>query len=229
MKPHIQQLIQFLGKNDLAGILQAYLNGSAQENFDQLGFIYQQALKNEAMHTFYQELSTSLMTAKGMPDALIPQINSLDALMFFSPILKENEHFKKTDPHGRNALHYLLVGKTKAGAEQEPPFNYLRSLMLFESNEVLHEALGQRDERQLTPLECYLSANTNLTSLPDHEFTALLALMEIESKMTPRAEANYPRVLATVRKMAAGQSIALDPQLQRLVLTATYYGKSIGE
>ncbi len=231
MKQHIQTLISLLQKNDVKGLLQHYLASNESENLVQLAFVFQQGQKNLARFEFYQQLATEFIQSKGLPTVLIAQINSSDALNFFTPALQLGDNFNQTNQQQRNVLHALFAGKPSAqsDAQPQPPFNYLRSMMLFESNEALHDALCQRDSQSFTPIELYLFANQNLTTLPDHEFTALLAMIEIESKKHAIDSTNYLPIVNSVNQHCLSQSRQVDSELQRLLLIATYFEKSVAQ
>jgi hypothetical protein len=235
MKQHLQTLIQLLSNNDLKALLAHYMASTEPENIVQLTFIFQQAQKNPSAFEFYQQLATTFIDSKGLPSALIGKINNSDGLNFFIPALQLNDHFGQTNQQQRNVLHYLLAGNQSVATPTlsptrsliQPPFNYLRSMMLFESNETLHDALCQRDCHNFTPVEIYLLANQNLTALPDHEFTALLGLIEIESKKHSVDNTNYLPILNSVAKLCLSQGVVVNNECQRLLLIATYYQKSI--
>ena len=235
MKQHIQTLIDLLKNNDVKGLLQHYRASNESENLVQLAFVFQQGQKNLARFEFYQQLATEFIQSKGLPTVLIAQINSSDALNFFTPALQLADNFNQTNQQQRNVLHALFAGNSSAQAntknktKSQPPFNYLRSMMLFESNEALHDALCQRDNQSLTPIEIYLFANQNLTALPDHEFTALLAMIEIESKKHTIDSTNYLPIVNSVNQLCLSQSRQVDSELQRLLLIATYYEQSVAE
>ena len=156
MKPHMQTLITLLKKNDLKGLLKHYKASIETDNLAQLAFIFQQGQKNTAGFEFYQQLASKFIESKGLPTPLIAQMNNSDILSFFTPALKETDkatdpenpkdNFNKINQHQRNVLHYLFSTQDA----QQPPFNYLRSMMLFESNESLQQALCQRDNQNLT-------------------------------------------------------------------------------
>jgi len=99
--------------------------------------------------------------------------------------------------------------------------------MLFESNETLRNALCQRDKNQFTPLETYLATNQNFTALLAHELTALFALIEIENKQQSVVEGNYQAVVHAVSELCRNQEQLIDSELQRLILIAAYYERTI--
>jgi hypothetical protein len=67
--------------------------------------------------------------------------------------------------------------------------------MLFESNDELAKALAQPNSHGLTAVACYI-AYANKPSTPvKHEFSALLALMEIEQKQNPNAKQQLANVI----------------------------------
>lgn len=225
MKPHLQTLAKLLTQNDLKGLLKHYMDCDESENMSQLAFVFNQSQKNPPAFEFYQQLATKFLESKGLPDPLMERINNADTLSFFTPALQLNWHFNRTNQVKRNVLHYLLAGKT---ATEHPPFNYLRSMMLFESNESLHDALAQRDQHDLTPIEVYLSANQCLAPLPDHEFTALLGLIEIESKKQAVEPNNLKPIVNTVKRLCQNQSVVFNSDLHRLQFIAAYYNQPLG-
>lgn len=251
MKAHLQKLIDLFTQKDLEGMLQLYAQSSSSENIDQLAFIYQQGIKSNSAFEFYQQIATKFVKSKDLSDELITQITSSAPLSFFTPALKLNDNFSRCDTSMRNVLHYLLAGSLLAGSllagglltgsllaasdtddsnsNSQPPFNYLRSMMLFESNEALSKALLQRDCNHLTPVEVYLRDNPNLMTLPDHEFSALLALIEIETKQQAVAENNYRDTVAALQRLCQQQNRAVTAELQRILLIAVYYGKTSTE
>jgi len=222
MKEHIKTLVELLTKPDLDGLLQHYLTSNESENVTQLAFMFQQGQKQLSHYEFLQELTTKFIERKALPIAVIGKICTSDTLSFFTPALQLAENFIKKDEQQRNVLHYLFMGK-----KQLPPFNYLRSMMLFESNETLRSALCERDKNSFTPLETYLANNQNFTALLDHELTALLALIEIENKQQVIAEENYDAVIQYVSKLCHQQEQIVTDDLQRILLIATYYKKPV--
>ncbi len=226
MNENIRTLVSLLTKKDFKGLLQHYMLSSEDDNISQLAFVYQQGQKSSAVFEFYQQIATKFIESKGLPELLINQINQSDALSFFTPALKLDDNFTKTNQQQRNCLHYLLAGNhQQKEAKNQVPFNYLRSMMLFESNEKLSNALLQRDCKNLTPVEVYLQVNGDLTSLPAHEFTALLALIEIETMQQAIMPVNYTGVIKAVKKHCNSQKVPITNELQRIMLIATYYQK----
>jgi len=227
MKPHIQTLISLLTKKDFKTLLAFYQQSNEIENIDQLAFVYQQGQKSLSVFEFYQQIATKFIESKGLPESLINQINNSDSLSFFTPGLQQNENFSKVNQQQRNTLHFLLAGT--AQSSELPPFNYLRSMMLFESNESLSAALKQRDCKNLTPIEVYMLVNSNLKTLPNHELTALLALIEIETKQHSINLKNYKNIILAVRQLCKKQNTIVDEELQRTLIIATYYEKSTNQ
>jgi len=221
----MQTLIQLLSKNDDNALLQHYLASEETENVVQLAYLFQQGMNDLAKFEFYQQLATRFIAEKKLPTALIAQIKTSDTLSFFTPALQLEDNFKEVNHLQRNALHYLLAGNKLLASK--PPFNYLRSMMLFGSNETLRDALCQRDSQNLTPIEVYLLSNQNLASLPPHELTALLALIEIESKKQPIDIVNYKVITQAVSKLCRGQVQVINSELQRVMLIAIYFKKPI--
>jgi len=229
MKPHLQRLIDLLLKNNFKGALEHYADSSEPEKLVQLAFIFQQGNNKLSNFETYQEIATKFIKSDGLPKGLIAQVKTSDTLSFFTPALQLENNFSKTDHRQRNALHYLLAGNQTDKSNTPPPFNYLRSMMLFERNEVLCEALGQRDEKNLTPVETYLFAHPNLNDLLAHELSALFALIEIESKQQVVIDVNYESVIQAVKKYCNEQDLLISRDLQRVVLVASYYKKSLDQ
>jgi hypothetical protein len=227
MNQPIQTLIHLLSQDDDKALLQHYLASTEADNIVQLGYIFQQAMKQLSTLDFYQQLASKLIASKNIPARLIAKINTSDALSFFTPALQLKDNFKSIDHQKRNVLHYLLAGNQLV--VNQPPFNYLRSMMLFESNETLRGALYQRDNQNLTPIEVYLFANKNLVCLPPHELTALLALIEIESKLQEIETSNYQQNIQAVAQICRSQVMLMNSELQRLILIAIYFKKSIND
>jgi len=227
MKPHIQTLISLLTKKDFKALLVFYQQSNEIENIDQLAFVYQQGQKSLSVFEFYQQIATKFIASKGLPESIINQINSSDSLSFFTPALQQSENFSKINQQKRNSLHFLLAGK--AQSPELPPFNYLRSMMLFESNESVSAALTQRDFKNLTPIEAYMFANTNCAKLPAHELTALLALIEIETKQQSIDLKNYTSIIQAVKNICVKQNITVNEGFQRTLIIATYYETSTNQ
>ncbi len=164
MKKYLQTLIHLLSKNDDDALRQHYLVSQESENVEQLAYLFQQGMSEPSKFDFHQQLATTLIESKTLPTALIAQIKTNNTLSFFTSALKIEDNFKTIDHQQRNVLHYLFAGNQLI--TKQPPFNYLRSMMLFGSNGTLRDALCQRDQQNLTPIEVYLTSNENLTTLP---------------------------------------------------------------
>ena len=233
MKQHIQIMVDLLTKHDFNALLEHYANSSESENISQLAFIYLQGQKSPIKFDFYQQIATDFIKKKGLPIALIREFKSHQMLVFFTPALKLEENFNKTNTQQQNVVHYLLagnkvlVGDQSGEASMQPSFNYLRSMMLFESNDILCSALCLRDKQNFTPVEVYLHFNKNLSALPTHELTALLALIEIEQKQQKIDESNYQLIIKSVAKICRSQVQWVNVELQRLLVIAAYYRKPI--
>jgi len=223
MQEHLKILINLLTKMDLDDLLQHYISSSEAENIVQLGFMFKQGQIKSSNFNFYQELATSFINNKGLPSALIDKIKTSNTLSFFTPALQIQDNFNTIDSEQRNVLHYLFTNNELITPDTQPPFNYLRSMMLFGSNTALQASLCQRDQQNLTPIEAYLITNKNITPLAPHEFTALLALVEIESKQQSIEQANYPLLIQTMTKLFKEQALIVNHELQRIILIATYY------
>ena len=225
MKQHIQTLINLMLKNDNKGLLDHYKDSEESENVAQLAYLFHQGMNDITSFDVYQQLATKLIASKNLPVSLIAQIKTSDTLSFFTAALQLENNFKKTDNLQNNTLHYLLAGNKSL--ENTPPFNYLSSMMLFGSNDTLRDALCQRNSKNLTPIEVYLFSNPNFTPLPRHELTALLALIEIESKQKAVEIKNCMPIVQAIGRLGKSQNIPMNSELQRLILIAIYFEKPI--
>jgi hypothetical protein len=227
MKQHMQTMTDLLIKNDFDALLEHYVTSSEPENISQLAYLYLQGQKSTIKFGFYQQIATKWIAKKGLPVALIAEFKTSELLSFFTPVLQLTGNFNKTNKQQRNVLHYLAAGDQASVTHVVPSFNYLRSMMLFERNEALCNALCQRDSQNLTPVEMYLFTNKNLSDLPTHELSALFALIEIENKLQAVDDANYELITQNVAKICRSQVQVINDDLQRLLLIATYYKKPI--
>jgi hypothetical protein len=212
---------------DLKALLEHYLDSSEAENIVQLGFMFKQGQIKSASFSFYQELATSFISNKAFPPALICKIKTNNTLIFFTPALQIKDNFNKADTLQRNVLHTLFTNNEVITPASQPPFNYLRSMMLFGSNVALRDSLCRRDQQNLTPIEAYLFINKNFNAVAPHEFTALLALIEIEGNQQVVVHDNYTLFIQTVGKLCQDQTLIANHELQRVILIATYYSISI--
>ncbi len=224
MKPHLQQFVSALSSGNIEQIMAQYVEADEAQKLGQLAFLYTQGQKSPEAFEPYQQLATKLLAASPMPKSLIGKINNAALLTFFTPALQCNWHFNVVDSHQRNVLHYLMLG---ADGQGTPPFNYLRSLMLFESNEMLQQALVQKDEDGFTPLELYFYSNENLAPLPNHEFTAVLALIEFQSNNEGIDTRHYHHILSALTELCLNKRIAMKNDLQRLQFVAYFYGENV--
>ena len=229
MQQHLQQFIKLITSNNLKGLLQFYVNSNEVENIEQLSFILQQAEIKPANYDYYQQLATGFIEVKGLSSSLISQITSNIALSFYTPGLQIKDNFKKIDNQHCNVLHYLFTHNKATPTNTPPPFNYVRSMMLFGSNTALCNALYQRNKQNLTPIEAYLFTHNNFAPLASHELAALLALIEIESNQQTIDIANYFLFIPTFKKLYGSQVKPLNKDEPRVILIATYYKKSVNE
>ncbi|BBN80903.1 hypothetical protein PA25_08880 [Pseudoalteromonas sp. A25] len=182
LKESTNTLIDFIKQQDIKGLVDFYVQSSANENIAHLKYLYQQAMQEQAYYQFCQDIVISLLAKKPLPKALIAGINNIDKLTFFTPALSESEGFVLQNEQQNTILHVLL-----SEPNDPPPFNYIRSLLLFERNESLAPALATRNEQQLLPMECYLAFNRCFEPLQPHELSAALALLEAQVKQVPSA------------------------------------------
>jgi len=187
----IQLLNARISKHQLDELDNDFKQLSPAQQTLQLNHLYESTQRMSIKYDFMQNVATRILTTNAPPAAFINQLTTTDTLTFFTPALKVNKGFLAQDVRGNNALHNVF----KHADDQKLPFNYVRSLMLFESNDDLVKALAQPNDRGLTPVACYI-AYANKPSTPvKHEFSALLALMEIEQKQNPMAKQQLANTL----------------------------------
>jgi hypothetical protein len=157
----------------------------------QLEHLHDSAQRMRVKYDFMQNIATRILMTNTPPASFIAHLTHLDALSFFTPALKVNKGFIAQDALGNNALHNVF----KNADSLQLPFNYVRSLMLFESNDDLLKALAQTNQQGLTPVASYI-VYANKPSIPvKHEFSALLALMEVEQKQNQSAKQQLAKAL----------------------------------
>ncbi|MCG9758598.1 MULTISPECIES: hypothetical protein [Pseudoalteromonas] len=155
-----------------------YTDAPKDEQIEVLKFLFKSAQSDDARYGHYQDIASICLQAARFPEAMIAAINSLEKFAFFSPPLIQAEQINNLNQQGNNILHILL----SQIAAKDNGLNYLRTLLHFESKELLQNALSQRNAKKLTPLECYLAFNSHTTPLSIQELSALLGLIEIERR-----------------------------------------------
>ena len=187
----IQLLNARISKQQLNELDNDFKQLSPAQQTLQLNHLYDSAQRLSVKYDFMQNIATRILSSNTAPSPFINQLTNIDALRFFAPALKVNKGFLVQDAQGNNVLHNVF----KHADATKLPFNYVRSLMLFESNDELAKALAQPNSHGLTPVACYI-AYANKPSTPvKHEFSALLALMEIEQKQNPNAKQQLANVI----------------------------------
>lgn len=225
MKAHLQTLSDNVKQKQFKAIVDNYQQLSEYDRCDQLRYLFNSGQRSEKSFDFFQKIAAKLIEVNGLEANFICFIDNADALTFFTPGVKESEAFANTDHTERNLLHYLL-----SNPEQLPPFNYIRSLCLFESNEDLSQSLAQTDALGLTPIQLYLSQHSDLSPLPEHEFSALFALIEIEKRQLAQVEAQAQNnsedvselLFSAVQKLYRQQELAPSKDDHRLIVMASY-------
>lgn len=187
----IEQLNSRLQHHQLKELLTDYQGLSSVLQAAQLQHLYQLANSSEVKYLFLQNVAAHLLEASPLPNEAVGFIDDIDKLSFFTPGLKFQNAFNITDQQGNNLLHHLF----SHCQANKLPFNYLRSLMLFESNESLAVALKAQNQQGLTPIGCYIACNNNTQMPAKHEFSALLAMMEVDQNH------NQTTVTALVSKL----------------------------
>ncbi|MCQ8878147.1 hypothetical protein NQT69_09075 [Pseudoalteromonas shioyasakiensis] len=200
----ITRLSQQLQQHQLQSVVDDFAKLTSQQQTLQLLHLYQSAQRMDVKYSYLQNVATRILTHQPLPQLLIKQFNDTDILSFFTPGLKFNNGFALLDEANNNVIHTLFSHCNIA----KLPFNYVRSLMLFESNENLLLALTQQNNQGLTPVASYITCNQYQQSLPKHEFSALLALMEAELKQNKTINtAAFLKALLTLQSTLADKTI----------------------
>lgn len=208
----IQLLNARLAKYQLDELDNDFKQLTPAQQASQLMHLYQSAQRISVKYNFMQNVAIRILTNNPLPTSFISQLSTLDALSFFTPALKVNKGFLAQNEAGNTVLHTVF----KHPDADNLPFNYVRSLMLFESNDDLLKALAQPNLQGLTPVACYIAYANKPTTPIKHEFSALLALMEMEQKQNAQAKQQLLNVL---------QSNTVNETT--LLLSAAYLQRSI--
>ncbi|WP_462155224.1 hypothetical protein [Pseudoalteromonas piscicida] len=214
----LTQFLLALKSADIEKIKAVYAHATKDEQIEVLRFLFQSAQGNTALYGHYQDIASICLQAACFPEAMIAAINSLEKFAFFSTPLIQAEQINNFNPQGNNILHILLSQMPA----KDNGLNYLRTLLHFESKELLQNALSQRNAKNLTPLECYLAFNSHTAPLSIQELSALLGLMEIERRHTSAVESHNAKVIESHLL----QQHRLSEYKQFLL--ATYYQSNAG-
>lgn len=209
----INQLNIRLQQRQINAVIDDYTALNEQQQSTQLAHIYNLAKQSEVKYLYLQKVAMHLLQSAPIAKPFIKFICDLDKLNFYTPGLKFNDAFNVEDERGNTLLHYLF---SQCSADMLP-FNYLRSLMLFESNESLALGLKRLNEEQLSPIGCFIACNTSHNMLAKHEFSALLAMMEVDQLHPPHA------CEALIKKLQqVYQSSMAKPTDTKVLLCAAY-------
>ncbi|MCO7186929.1 MULTISPECIES: hypothetical protein [unclassified Pseudoalteromonas] len=211
----VTDMIQAIHSHSLARILTCYEQATPAERSAQLRHCFDAASNHTANYEHYQNITAHCVTHHGLPSSVIAGINNSERLDFFMPALQAANAFNVTNHQGNTFLHCLFANPQNP----LPPFNYIRSLLLFERNESLADALVVRNHQGLNALEVYLGFNPHYCELPQHELAAWLALCEAQRKLSGVNRDNLEKVMS---------QLSADPQRKgRLILIASYYQVSV--
>ncbi|MBQ4812245.1 hypothetical protein J8M20_12890 [Pseudoalteromonas luteoviolacea] len=210
----VADLILAIKSKDLEKICNAYHKHDDTARAAQLKFCFETANSQPNNYEHYQNIAAQCVAAHGLPSGVIAGLNNTDRVTFFMPALQASETFAQTNHQGNTFLHALFANPEHA----LPPFNYIRSLLLFERNEALVQALRSRNQHSLTPIECYFVYNLRAAAMPEHELTALFALIEAE-----RADKSQPDIRNIKHVKSILQKLTFDKNSQQLLVIASYY------
>lgn len=202
MESCIKQLNERLQQHQLSALENDFKAFNAQQQSAVLEHLYLSASRVEVKYSFLQNVATRLLGQQVLPEPLIYNIKNVEALSFFTPGLKLNNNFSVQNKQSDNVLHSVFSQCTDSNL----PFNYVRSLMLFESNENLLAALAQLNHQNLSPVGSFIAHHRYIAMPAKHEFSALLALMEAEQKQT---DAGKPALINALKTRADCNEVSL--------------------
>ncbi|MEC4087543.1 hypothetical protein CWC22_013885 [Pseudoalteromonas rubra] len=212
----VTDMIQAIHSHNLARIKHCYEQATDTQRTAQLRHCFEAASNHTSNYEHYQNITAHCISQHGLPTGVIAGINTTERVDFFMPALQAASAFNATNHQGNTFLHCLFANP----ANPLPPFNYIRSLLLFERNESLAEALIVRNHQGFNALEVYLSFNPLPHELPQHELTAWLALCEALRTLNGVNNDNLNKVMAHL----SGPNMEGMPGNQhRLTLIASYY------
>lgn len=184
-----------------------------------LAWLYQQG-QNPEVYSDMQALSGLLITKDTLPKGFMSSLLDEDKLSFFFLALQQADLLSLQNHQG-NTLMHLLFANPKRDC---PPFNFIRSLLLFERNELFAKTLVTVNQQNLTPIEAYLAHHPNLQPVPVYELGALLALMEAHKKQLNASQQTLPLIVKHLLKTHG--KATLRSSTQRILLLSAFYGVS---
>ncbi|ALU42644.1 hypothetical protein [Pseudoalteromonas rubra] len=216
----VTDMIQAIRSHNLERIKQCYEQATDTQRTAQLRHCFEAASSHTSNYEHYQNIAAHCISQNGLPAGVIAGINTTERVDFFMPALQAASAFNVTNHQGNTFLHCLFANP----ANPLPPFNYIRSLLLFERNEPLAEALVIRNHQGFNALEVYLSFNPHHNALPQHELTAWLALCEALRTLNGVNNDNLTKVMAHLN---SPNMAGLTGNQHRLTLIASYYQVSV--
>lgn len=184
-----------------------------------LAWLYQQS-QNPEHYSDMQGLSVLLLAKDTIPKGFMSSLLDEDKLGFFFLALQQAELLSLQNHQGNTLLHLLFANPNK----NCPPFNFIRSMLLFERNESFAKTLVTRNQQNLTPIEVYLAYHPNFQPLPVHELGALLALMEVHKKQA-RVDSNTLPLIVKHLIKTQGKTLVTSAK-QRILLLSAFYEAS---
>ena len=219
----LTSFISLIKQQQLSKLPEFYLSLDESDKVLVLKFCFEQGTKSVEAYPFFQDLCVQLIKAHTkLPELFISGINTLERLSFFTPALSEVQGYSQTNRQDNTLLHALCSNT----AQNEPPFNYLRSLVLFERNESIAQGLATMNNQSMRPIDCYLTFNHDLRNLPDHELSALFTLIEVQTKTS---QIPVPGLLSTICQFLVKNKVnkQLHHSHQRVMLIASSFQTDI--
>ena len=220
MQEPLARFIHLLEKKNKDDLIKFYKQLDDLQKTGILLFLFTKADQSQAYYSYFQTLCVLLTRDFEMPKSLISKIINLQLLNFFTPLLQQLSNFNARDKQDRNILHYLFVAK---GQCMTPPFTFIKSLLLFESNLFLPKAIIQKECNGLTPIEVFLHFNTQDNVMPSNEVTSLLGLIEVEQSQRPPNRENLLLCKRRLVKQFRDFDFPKKVKQQKCLLAASYY------
>ncbi|AWB65349.1 hypothetical protein C2869_02335 [Saccharobesus litoralis] len=217
----VQQFQQAFESQAYKALVEIYLQSNTDENLSQVDFLYQKYVSGgESQFDWFQKIVTKLWQVKPITSEFISFVKDVNRLGFVLTPFKDKFELDQVDVQQNNVLHYIF--SVAAQTQENLPFNYIRSLALFESNQTLAVALSTLNNQLLSPLEVFLAAVKKIHALPEHEFSAFFGLIQMMEQRQQSLQA-YAKVIEHIGHLYRSANRMPLREEQLVLLTAALY------
>ncbi|WP_462174045.1 hypothetical protein [Pseudoalteromonas xiamenensis] len=194
------------------------LDDSAKKHV--LEWLFKQS-SNPEVYSDMQGLSVLLIDGDSIPTGFMSSLVEEDRFAFFYLALQSKQLLQMQNHQGNTLLHLMFANPKKT----TPPFNFIRSLLLFERNEDIAKCLTVRNQQGLTPIETYLAHHASLAPIATPEMGALIGLMEAEKSQRASVDLNNLGLILKHLCHVHGKTTLLNAK-HRLILLGAYFNYS---